>query len=317
MYFFNAVDRSNLGNVNTDGLDVDLNFKGNEYSLLILLLLYTREEDICNTDALCIVMVGRGCLALVQCAANNFVGLLVIRLLLGVCEAGLFAGVLGFRLAIFFGSALLASAFSGLISYGVFHISRPQVRGWMWLFIIEDGLTVIVGFLNNEEKAAARARSLRYSSKTVGSEFILRQAFGTWRGWRFGVLTFHIVFALCLSLLGMIVLAAVDVLVNKGVAYFASFMMAAGAYTPSVLVHSWHNNNNLEEKSRAATTGLLVGLGNPAGILSAATFRVEYAPAYIPTLIATQRMKCFIRAEDVNTESLANWEKSLQWRFFT
>ncbi|KAJ4171679.1 hypothetical protein NW754_013450 [Fusarium falciforme] len=37
MYFFNAVDRSNLGNAKTDGLEEDLNFKGNEYSLLILL----------------------------------------------------------------------------------------------------------------------------------------------------------------------------------------------------------------------------------------------------------------------------------------
>lgn len=37
MYFFNSVDRSNLGNAKTDGMDRDLNFKGNEYSLLILL----------------------------------------------------------------------------------------------------------------------------------------------------------------------------------------------------------------------------------------------------------------------------------------
>ena len=37
MYFFNSVDRSNLGNAKTDGMDKDLNFKGNEYSLLILL----------------------------------------------------------------------------------------------------------------------------------------------------------------------------------------------------------------------------------------------------------------------------------------
>jgi hypothetical protein len=155
--------------------------------------------------------------------------------------------------------------------------------------------------------------------------------------------TFHIVFALCTSLLGMIVLASVDVLANKGVAYFSCFLMAAGAYTPSVLVHSWHNNNNLEENSRAANTGLLVGLGNLAGVLSAATFRVEYAPAYRPTLIATSCCNvisiCFvlgmglwmknenrkrnreqgvvIRAEDVATDSLSDGEQSPEWRFFT
>ena len=155
--------------------------------------------------------------------------------------------------------------------------------------------------------------------------------------------TFHIVFALCVSLLGMIILASVDTVANKGVAYFSCFLMAAGAYTPSVLVHSWHNNNNLEENSRAATTGLLVGLGNLGGILSAATFRVEYAPAYRPTLIATsccnavcifftlglgiwmkmenrrknREQGTVIKAEDVHTSDLPDGEQSEHWRFFT
>lgn len=146
-----------------------------------------------------------------------------------------------------------------------------------------------------------------------------------------------------ISLLGMIVLSSIDVLDNTGVAYFACFLMAAGSYTPSVLVHSWHNNNNLEENSRAATTGFLVGLGNLGGILSAGTFRVEYAPAYTPTLIATSccNVVCIvftlglglwmkrdnkrrnreqgvvIRAEDVDTDSLADGERSVQWRWFT
>lgn len=37
MYFFNSVDRSNLGNAKTDGMDKDLGFVGEQYSLLILL----------------------------------------------------------------------------------------------------------------------------------------------------------------------------------------------------------------------------------------------------------------------------------------
>lgn len=90
--------------------------------------------------------------------------------------------------------------------------------------------------------------------------------------------TYHICFALVVSLVGMIILAFIDVLHNKGVAYFACFLMASGSYIPSCLVHSWHNNNNMNENSRAATTGLLVGLGNLGGILSAATFRTNYAP---------------------------------------
>jgi hypothetical protein len=282
-----------------------------------------------------------------------------------VFEAGFFAGTvfyltlfynraeLGFRIAIFFGSALLASAFSGLISYGVFQINDPKVKGWQWLFIIEGTMTVIVAiigffwlpscpdqawFLNDTEKDAARSRMLRDSSNTINAEFSLKAAFATWKGWQFvlwviisftypvafsttsnflpqivGRLgystvktnlwtvapnavgfvvllavakssdhfherTYHIVFSLTLSLVGMIVLAAIDPVKSKGVSYFATFLMASGAYIPSCLVHSWHNNNNLEENSRAATTGLLVGLGNLGGIISAGTFRAQYAP---------------------------------------
>lgn len=103
-------------------------------------------------------MVGWGAMALLQCAAHNFAGMLVLRLLIGAFEAGFFAGVvfyltlfytrgeLGFRIAIFFGSALLAAAFSGLISYGVFQINDPRVPGWKWLFIIEGRLNWLLGY---------------------------------------------------------------------------------------------------------------------------------------------------------------------------
>lgn len=57
-------------------------------------------------------------------------------------EAGFFAGAvfyltlfytrgeLGFRIALFFGSALLAGAFSGLLAFGVFQIRESHVKGW-------------------------------------------------------------------------------------------------------------------------------------------------------------------------------------------
>lgn len=36
MYFFNSIDRGNLGNAKTDGMDVDLGFVGNQYSILVM-----------------------------------------------------------------------------------------------------------------------------------------------------------------------------------------------------------------------------------------------------------------------------------------
>jgi len=154
---------------------------------------------------------------------------------------------------------------------------------------------------------------------------------------------FHIVFALCTSLVGMVILIAVDTAHHKAASYFAMFLMASGAYIPSCLVHSWHNNNNLNESSRAATTGLLVGLGNFAGIMSAATFRTEYAPAYKPMFITTvccnivaisgalslglwmkrenrrrNRLQGVnLEAKDINTSDLPDGENSPGWRYFT
>ncbi|KAL1631615.1 hypothetical protein SLS54_000377 [Diplodia seriata] len=165
-----------------------------------------------------------------------------------------------------------------------------------------------------------------------------------WSSDRLRERTFHIVFALAVSLAGLIVLAAIDPLARPAVAYAATFLLAAGAYIPSCLVHSWHNNNNLSENARAATTGLLVGLGNLGGILSAATFRSEYAPAYVPTLVATaccnvtciiftlglggwmkwenkrrdRLMGCSLSAGDVDTAELREQgEKDVRWRYFT
>ncbi|KAJ5782080.1 hypothetical protein N7457_003854 [Penicillium paradoxum] len=375
MYFFDCMDRSNLANAKTDGLDKDLNLKGDDYSLLILLfyipfglfdlpwnLLIKRFSGRLMLSFMSVVW---GILALSQCAAKGFGDLLAIRIILGVFEAGFFAGAtfyltlfytrgeMGFRLAIMQSFAVLASAFSGLISFGAFQIDHPVVKGWQWLFIIEGSMTLITGivayfllpdgaqtawFLSAREKAAANARLLRDTSSEVDTPFNLKDCFRSWNDWKFPVWclitftypvayatamnfsplivqrlgysviktnlwtvapnlvgaafllcvakssdyfrerTLHIVFSLMVSLIGMIILIAIDVQNNKGIAYFACFLMAAGAYIPSCLVHAWHNNNNVHENSRAANTGFFVGLGNFAGVLSAGTFRTQYAP---------------------------------------
>jgi MFS family permease len=420
-------------------MSTDLHFKGQEYSLL--LLLFYIPNGLCDLPLnmltkkysgrymLSGLMFGWGALSMIQVACKGFGSLLVIRLLIGALEAGFFAGTvfymtlfytrgeLGFRIAIYFGSALLAAAFSGLISFGVFHIEGTALKGWQYLFIIEGALTVVfaVGgfwwlpespqtawFLNQEGREAARSRLLRDGSQSVGVEFSIKECFSTWNDWKFiiwciiaftypvafstcsnflplilkrlgystvvtnlltvppnfcGFLvllavtynsdrtrerTFHIIGALTLSMVGLIILAAINAEASRGAAYFATFLVASGAYIPSCLVHSWHNNNNVNENSRAATTGLLVGLSNFGGILSSATFRTNYAPRYLPTLIATAccNATCIIftlwlgtwmrqenkrrneaqgvvlHAEDVDTNQIEGGEKDPRWRYF-
>ena len=155
-----------------------------------------------------------GVLALCQCAAKDFGSLLAIRIVLGIFEAGFFAGAtfyltlfykrgeMGFRLAIMQSFAVLASAFSGLISFGAFQINHPAVKGWQWLFIIEGSMTLITGvvaffvlpdgaqkawFLTDRERAAATARLLRDTSSEVNSPFNLKACFESWNDWKFPV----------------------------------------------------------------------------------------------------------------------------------
>jgi hypothetical protein len=322
-------------------MDKDMAFTGNQYSLLILLFhvpfgimdlpLTLLTKRFSGKKMLPVLIVGWGSMATIQAAATSFAGMLPLRLLLASFEAGFYCGVifyltlfytrgeLSFRLAIFFGSALLAAAFSGLISFGVFQIERSNIHGWQWLFLIEGAATIIVGvaaffwlparpetawFLDDREKAAARARTLRDGSSNINTKLSLKDAFASWKSWRFahwavicftypvafsttsnflpqivqrlGYSTvktnlwtvapncvgfvvllcfakssdyfrergFHIVAALSVSLIGMIILASIDALENKGVAYFACFLMASGAYIPSVLVHSWYVHND-------------------------------------------------------------------------
>ncbi|KAF4309522.1 major facilitator superfamily transporter [Botryosphaeria dothidea] len=417
MYFFNSVDRSNLGNAKTDGMDKDLGFVGEQYSLLILL--FYVPNGLCDLPLnmmtkrwsgkimLPALMLGWGSCALLQCAAKNFAGMLVLRLLLGAFEAGFFAGAvfyltlfyargeLGFRIAIFFGSALLAAAFSGAMTVMIATVA------FFWL----PASAETAWFLTAAEKDAAAARSRRDASGSADEAYDVGAMFRTWADWKFPLWciiaftypvafattsnflpqivarlgystiktnlwtvapnavgfvfllavtyssdrlrerTFHIIFALSVSLAGLIILAAIDPLAAPAVAYFATFLLAAGSYIPSCLVHSWHNNNNLSSNARAATTGLLVGLGNLGGVLSAATFRQEYAPSYVPTLIATaccnvtcmaftaglggwmkwengrrdRAMGCRLRAGDVDTSELVEGggEKDVRWRYFT
>ncbi|KAL4915022.1 major facilitator superfamily domain-containing protein [Aspergillus aurantiobrunneus] len=432
-------EQSNLANAKTDGLDEDINLQGNEYSLLVLLfyipfglfdlpwnLLIKRYSA---RTMLSLMTVVWGICAMCQCAAHNFGSMLAIRIILGVFEAGFFAGAtfyftlfytrgeIGFRLAVLQSFAVLASAFSGLISFGLFQINHRTVKGWQWLFIVEGAMTFIAGiigfwwlpdngqtawFLNERERAAASARLLRDTSSEVATKLELKAAFQTWSDWKFPIwalVTFtypvayatamnffplivsrlgydtvktnlwtvapnlvgavillcvakssdhfrerslHIIFSLTVSLAGMLILACIDVVNHKAVSYFACFLLAAGAYIPSCLVHAWHNNNNTNENSRAANTGFFVGLGNLAGILSAATFRTEYAPKYIPTLAATCACNgaCIVatgflgawmrvengrrdraqgvrlQAKQVETVHLTQGERSAEWRYF-
>jgi MFS family permease len=100
-------------------------------------------------------------------------------------------GELARRLAIFYAAQSIASAFGGLLAFGVFQIKGGALDDWRYLFLIEGLATVCFScfafwylpysaakcsFLNEEEKALAFLRMQVDSSSVVDEKFNLRDA---------------------------------------------------------------------------------------------------------------------------------------------
>ncbi|GME53119.1 allantoate permease [Neofusicoccum parvum] len=361
MYLFNAIDRSNLGNAKTDGLEEDLGMEGDQYSITLVLFYITfclfdlpsnmLLKRFSGKIMLPSLMLGWGSMTLLQCAVHNWGGLVVCRLLMGAFEAGFMAGViyylttfykrneLAFRISIFYGSATIAGAFSGLIAYGVFQINHASIPGWKFLMIVEGGATVVLAvfsfwhlppsardcrWFTEEERYVAEQRMLRDSSSENNEEFDLKKALRSifyWRnvfyvaiGFSYGVASAsvgnflpqmvqrlgystvktnlytvapycvgcvvlmltcassdyfrerstHLAFGMMLTFVGYVILITVDTIEHRGPAYFACFLLTSGAFTPSCIFHTWHNNNAVSENERAAVTGFMVGAVNSA-----------------------------------------------------
>ncbi|CEP07753.1 hypothetical protein [Parasitella parasitica] len=91
---------------------------------------------------------------------SDFKGFITVRILIAITEAGFIPACLSYmskwykinelatRLAWFWGAQALASAVSGLISFGVFRMRGIYgLAGWKWLFIIDGIATHIVGLI--------------------------------------------------------------------------------------------------------------------------------------------------------------------------
>lgn len=150
------------------------------------------------------MMFSFGCFTLLVAAVKNFSGLLALRWFLGMSESAFFPlviyyqttfyrrGELARRLALFYAAQSIASAFGGLLSYGVFQIHSGSLKNWRYLFIIEGSCTVLfsifsfwylphsasdASFLNEEEKKLAFYRMQIDSSSVVNEKFDLKESF--------------------------------------------------------------------------------------------------------------------------------------------
>lgn len=213
MYLFNALDKGNISNAKTDGLDTDLGITGTKWNLMLsifyipfvlfafpLSLLIKRYNP---ARVIPMLMFTFGSITLLAVSVFNFLSLMAARWFLGLCELAFFPGIIYYltkfyrrhelarRLAIFYAAANIANAFSGLLSFGVFQINNPHLHGWQILFLIEGSCTVAFAtvaylflprsvetakFFTDEERACAIARVSTDSSAAAGESISFKDA---------------------------------------------------------------------------------------------------------------------------------------------
>lgn len=138
----------NIGNARLYGLEDSLGLSGDQYQTAVSLLFvtYTLSELPSNlilkkyvrpSRWLAFIATAWGIVATLTGIVQNYAGLLVCRLILGLLEGGLFPGAaiyltffytkheLALRVGYLFVSAALAGACGGLLAYGMRNTSWP------------------------------------------------------------------------------------------------------------------------------------------------------------------------------------------------
>lgn len=168
LYLLSFLDRTSIGNAKLYRLEEDLGLSDNQYliSLTIFFFSYAIFEVPSNVFLkrlrpslwLSGLMFFWGIMMTVQGLVHNYGGLLAMRWMLGLFEAGLFPGVnyylscwykrseFGIRAALFFSAASVSGAFGGLLAAAIAKMDGIGGKpAWAWIFILEGLATVIAG----------------------------------------------------------------------------------------------------------------------------------------------------------------------------
>ncbi|KAK5941613.1 hypothetical protein PMZ80_005561 [Knufia obscura] len=167
LYFLGYLDRSNIGNAKTGGLEDDFNLSSNQYSIIVLVFFISYL--VCEVPANMILTRVRpsvflpglgilwGTFAALMAATQNWSQLAGMRFLLGVAEAGFAPGCafylstwyrkyeLATRYALLYTSVPIAGAVSGLLAGVITEYMEGAggIAGWRWLFILEGIASVV------------------------------------------------------------------------------------------------------------------------------------------------------------------------------
>jgi len=166
LYLLSFLDRVNIGQARTAGLERDLGLSSYEYQicLTVFFVSYVAVEVPSNILLgylkphrwIFIIAVSWSIVATLMGIVENYGGLVATRFMLGLIEGGLFPGLnfllstwysrgdLGIRVGIFFAGATLSGAFGGILAFGIRHMAGVGGRGgWAWIFILEGLITLV------------------------------------------------------------------------------------------------------------------------------------------------------------------------------
>ncbi|KAH7912569.1 major facilitator superfamily domain-containing protein [Hygrophoropsis aurantiaca] len=166
LYLLNFLDRGAIGNAKLYNMEQSLHITDSQYliALTVFFFPYALFEPASNIVLrrfrpsiwLSSMMLVWGIIMMCHGFLVNYGGLVTLRVLLGLAEAGLYPGIvfyiscwykrseLGMRVAAFFTSATIAGAFSGLLAAAISNMHGIGGKaGWSWIFILEGLFTIL------------------------------------------------------------------------------------------------------------------------------------------------------------------------------
>ncbi|KAI5918373.1 major facilitator superfamily domain-containing protein [Camillea tinctor] len=171
VYAMSFLDRINISNARIQGMTEDLELVDNQFNiaLFVYFIPYILLEVPSNmiikkvrpSIYLSSLMAAWGLVNMCMGFVQSYAGLVALRFLLGVLEAGVMPGIIYLtsmyykrhefqkRMSFFFCSTVVAGAFGGLLAYAIANLGgRCGIAAWRWIFIIEGAATVAISIIS-------------------------------------------------------------------------------------------------------------------------------------------------------------------------
>jgi MFS family permease len=198
--------KTDIGNAKIAGLDLDLDLDSNRFEWCISSFYFAYIcfewmsvlwKIVPAHIYVTVIVLSWGIVASLQSVATSFAGLLVLRILLGIGEAG-FTGIpfylsfffkreeLALRTGYFISAAPLATTFASTLAYGIIKLGQyGPIAAWRLLFLIEGFPSVLIAviawrvipdspstasYLTTREKKVARLRLRKDKGRSSSSQ---------------------------------------------------------------------------------------------------------------------------------------------------